>query len=467
MARRQEEEDDTKLNLLRQAALAGMTPAIAASLLLATGVGQGAPTTTGTFSFSNTPLLRPMGASEPELSIGADGTMVLVALNWLRPNLNDHFTDLWQGPFGTTPMFIGAPDARINGFVGGEDADVDIGSTGTLHISTLMALFNPVGRFVQLGVSAITCPNADISNNFANCKAQIVAITNSDRQWITSDGSHVYISVHDPFQAALIHVLRSDDDGFTWRTVGDPVVGQDGATADATFNNDQGPVRADPVTHNVYAIYAAGVPGIQKATTTNFNNIFVSRSTDMGLTWTSSLVFSGPFNVAENNVFPALAVDPKTGTLYAAWSDAHHIFFSRSTDQGTTWSPAGTVNLAPATTAVFPWLAARGGTVDLVYYGTTATSKDDPAAMWNVYLAQSTDGGTSFVQGVVSAHPNHLGVICTLGTRCASGTRNLLDLFQVAINPVNGRVAMIYTDDTLTTSSGSPLPQVVVAQQTA
>jgi hypothetical protein len=57
-------------------------------------------------------------------------------------------------------------------------------------------------------------------------------------------------------------------------------------------------------------------------------------------------------------------------------------------------------------------------------------------------------------------------VICTNGVACAPGTRNLLDLFQVAINPLNGRAAVIYTDDTLTTdSTGAPLPQIVLAQQ--
>jgi hypothetical protein len=34
-------------------------------------------------------------------------------------------------------------------------------------------------------------------------------------------------------------------------------------------------------------------------------------------------------------------------------------------------------NVGPANTAVFPWLAALKGTVDRVYYGTTAASKDD------------------------------------------------------------------------------------------
>jgi len=57
-------------------------------------------------------------------------------------------------------------------------------------------------------------------------------------------------------------------------------------------------------------------------------------------------------------------------------------------------------------------------------------------------------------------------VICTNGTGCAPGTRNLLDLFEDAIDPVSGKVAIIYTNDTLTLdSSGHPLPQVELAQQ--
>ncbi len=457
------EEDHTKLNANGRMSLMGVTVALAASLLVATAVGQGAGTTTpGTVGFTITPLIRPDGSSEPELAIGADGSVVYAALSWTKFQ-----TNVWTGHFGSTPVFQGAPDARIDGFVGGEDADVDLGSTGTLHISTLMALFNPVGRFIQLGVSAITCPNADTSKNFANCKAQIVATTNSDRQWITSDGPHVYISVHDPFQASLIHVLRSNDDGFTWQRVGDPIVGQGGVTADSTFNNDQGKITADPTTHNVYTIFASGVAGLQKATTANFNQIFVSRSADLGVTWTPNLVFSGVVNVAENNIFPVLAADPTTGTLYASWSDAHHVFFSVSKDQATTWSPAVAVNIAPANTALFPWLSALNGKVDLVYYGTDASSKDDPSAVWHVYIAQTSDGGAHFAQSRVNEETNHVGVICTQGTACKPGTRNLLDLFQVAIDPQSGRAAIIYTDDTLTTtSSGSKLPQVVLAQET-
>jgi hypothetical protein len=429
-----------------------------------------ASTTAGSLTFSNTPLLRPEGDSEPEISLSANGTMAIVGLQWLfDPSFFG--THLWTGPFGSTPRFDGLIDAALQqkgkAVFGSGDADVDVGSTNTLHATSLIFLLNPTGNKAQIGVSAISCRNVTSSTfSIAGCTEQIIDKAGADRSWITSDGPHVYISYHDASNSSLIHVQRSDDDGLTWRSVGDPIVGQGAGTGDATFNNDQGKIVADPITHDVYDIYIAGEAGIQKATSANFNNVFVSRSTDMGKSWTASLVFHAPLFTALNNIFPALAVDPVTGKLYAAWSDAHTIGFSTSSDRGSHWTPAVTVNIAPATTAVFPWIAAVNGTIDVVYYATTAASKDDTSAVWNVYLAQTLNDGASFAQSLVSNAPNHVGVVCTNGVACASGTRNLLDLFQVGIDPVTARAAVIYTDDTLTKdSSGAPLPQIVLAQQ--
>lgn len=429
-----------------------------------------AATTAGNLTFSNTPLLRPDGNSEPEIAIAGNGTMAMVALSLGLASDRQFGTSLWTGPFGSTPAFQGIIDAALQQRgrteFGGEDADVDFGSTGALHLTTLILLVNPTFRAAQLGVSAIACPSAASSSSAPSCTSQIIDLTQSDRPWTTSDGSHVFISYHDAGNSTLIHLQRSDDDGFTWRRVGDPIVGQGGATGDATFNNDQGPVVADAFTHNVYDIYAAGEVGILKAKTTDFDHIFVSRSTDGGNSWTAALVFHATTPIGLNNVFPTLAADPTNGKLHAAWSDAHTVFYATSSDHGVSWSPAVAVNSAPATTAVFPWIAARNGVVDLVYYGTTASSKDDPTAVWNVFLAQTTNDGATFLQSRVSNTVNHVGVICTQGTGCARGTRNLLDLFKVAIEPGSGHAAVIYTDDTITkTSSGAPLPQVVLAQQ--
>jgi len=456
-------------------ALAALTAAFTALIASPVFTPAGAATTASTLSFSNTPFIRPEGGSEPEISIGPSGTMGIVSLQWLF-NPSYFGTHLWMGPFGSTPTFEGLVDAGLQEpakqVFGSDDADVDMGSTGTMHITTLIALVNPTSTNAQLGVTAITCPNASPETfSISGCTRQIIGTTNSDRPWITSEGKHVYISYHDPNQATLPVVQRSDDDGYTWQRVGNPIVGQGGATGDATFNNVAGPIVADPSSHNVYSIYAAGEPGIQKATTIDFNNIYVSRSTDLGKSWTTNLVYHAPLFTKLDNFWPALAVDPTNGKLYAAWSDGQHVGFSTSSDHGSTWSPAVTVNTAPANTAVEPWLAAYNGTVDLVYYATD--SSNDSTAAWNVYLAQTTNDGTSFTQSKVSNTPNHHGVLCTSGTACPPGTRHLLDDFQVAINPLNGLAAVVYTDDTLTTTTVRCLPgqtvcgepQLVLAQQ--
>jgi len=444
---------------LAKAATIGLALALVPSAALA---GHGSPGGSGP-SFTNTPLLTTHGGSEPAIAIGSSSAMVAGSLSWQAP----FGTNIWKGTFGSTPSFQGQIDNNLeSGSSGGGDEDFEIGSTGTLHVSTLVVFFNPIGLFNQLGVDAITCPNADTSDMFAHCTKQIIAETNSDREWITSNGKHVWISYHDPFQAALIHMQRSDDDGFTWKQVGDPIVGQGSTTGDSTFNNTQGELQADPTTGILYDVYAAGQAGIQKATTANFNQIFVSRSLDGGQTWAASLVFSAPLNTALNNVFPAIAVDPANGDIYATWSDGHAVSVAKSTDHGQTWSKPQVVSSGGAKTAVFPAIAARSGVVDLSYYGSTASSINDSTAVWNVFLAQSTDAGVNYSQTKVSDTPNHVGVICVNGTRCAPGTRNLLDLFEDAIDPVSGKLAIIYTNDQLATdSSGSPLPQVVLAQQ--
>ena len=438
---------------------------VAVSLcMLSSSVSAAKPVTTSSIAFSNTSLLLTSGSSEPAVAIGPDGTTVFTSLSWITFG-----TNVWKTSFGSTPALQGIPDNGIvSGQLGGEDADADIGSTGTLHFTSLIALINPPFNAARFGVSAITCRHADTSGNFANCQAQILDTTQADRPWITSDGATVYLSYHDSGSSTLIHVWRSDDDGFTWVKTGDPISGQGGLTAMSTFNNDQGPIVADPTTHSVFAIYAAGQGGHQKATSANFNNIVVSRSVDKGQTWDPTIVFHAPVNTALNNVFPALAVDPTNGRLYASWSDAHTVWFAASSDHGMSWTAAVSVNTDDAATAVFPWVAAFGGKVDVVFYGTTASNKDDPTAVWNTYMAQTSDDGSHFTQATVSAHPNHIGVICTFGTGCARGTRNLLDLFEIAISPLSGKAAIIFTDDTLTTYTRSdgtvaPLPQVVVA----
>src|SRR5689334_15001180 len=211
------------------------------AFLLASSTSVLASTSPGGLTFSNTPLLRPEGESEPAISVSANGTLAVTGLQWLF-DPNSYGTHLWTGPFGSTPTFRGLLDADLQKsgktIFGSGDADVDLGSTGTLHATSLIILVNSGFNNAQLGVSAIACPNGDSpSFDINSCSKKIIDTAGADRQWITSDGSHVWISYHDAKSSSLIHVQRLDDDGYTWKKVGDPIVGQDGATANATFNN--------------------------------------------------------------------------------------------------------------------------------------------------------------------------------------------------------------------------------------
>ncbi len=443
-----------------------------AAVVLPTATMAGA---TPTPAFSNTPLISTLvmpgittapnanstGNSEPAITFGNDGTMAVDGLAWLPFQVN-----LWKGHFGATPSYFGAMDTDLKNVgagrttLGDGDADVKITSAGTTLLTDLNFVLNPNGNgHLQLGVNVTRCPAGTTAPS--GCTHIFLDTAGADRPWITTAGSSAWVAYHDSGNSTLIRVKRSTDDGRTWSPAGSPIPGQGAATGDATFNNDLGPVVADPVTGVVYQVYAAGEPQT-KAKSSNFNNIFVSRSTDGGKHWTSVLVFHAAPGTGLNNIFPALAVDPVTHVLYASWTDQHGVDVAQSADGGLTWSPPVTVSTIQTT--VMPWVAARNGKVDVVYYGSTAASPSDTSAVWNVYDSQFS--GSAWTVKQVSNAPNRVGAICLQGAACTAN-RQLLDLFQVAEDPLTGKAAIIYTDSTIDTWTQSgvtqELPEIVLA----
>ena len=96
-------------------------------------------------------------------------------------------------------------------------------------------------------------------------------------------------------------------------------------------------------------------------------SIYVGVSTDVNLglpvfTFNDTKVFTGPAgaqNQGAGNLFPALATDD-FGFVYAVWSVNSDIFYSFSTDQGTTWSNPINVSFPVngGHANLFPWIAA-------------------------------------------------------------------------------------------------------------
>ena len=81
---------------------------------------------------------------------------------------------------------------------------------------------------------------------------------------------------------------------------------------------------------------------------------------------------------------------------------------SSSTDHGSTWSTPTLVSSIQTT--VMPWVAARAGKLDDVYYGSNAASTDDPSPVWNVFDSQLWGGAWTVKQ--VSNTPNRVGRVC-------------------------------------------------------
>jgi hypothetical protein len=464
--------------MLKRFAFAAVVSLLATAIFAASGSAVSAP-------FSNTLLTVPFtsttpgvvasttGDSEPSVSIGANGHMAVGGLAWIPFAVN-----MWTGTAGSTPSFFGAMDtsipergARVG--LGDGDEDIDVASTGTTHLADLDFVVNPTFTSFTLGVSVTNCPAS--ATGPSGCSTRVLDTAGADRQWITSRGASVWVSYHDSGSSSLIHVQRSTDDGATWRKVSSPIPGQGRSTGDATFNNEQGPIVADPTSNTLLDIYAAGEPSVQKGTTADFNNIFVSRSTDGGMTWTAHQLFHAPRGTALDNIFPSLAIDGVTGKAYATWSDGHAVWVSTSSDHGQNWSTAP-VQVNTVTTAIFPWVAAYHGKVDVVYYGTAAAT-NGPGATWNTYDAQSHDAGASFNEVQVSQTSNHSGLICTEGTGCSDPlvNRTLLDLFEVAENPASdtgigtAKASIVYADDTIHTwirdGTTLPLPEIILAQE--
>lgn len=163
--------------------------------------------------------------------------------------------------------------------------------------------------------------------------------------------------------------------------------------------------------------------------------------------------------------FTVVAVD-RASNVYVVWSERLHsknqtaTFLAVSKDRGKTWSTPVQVNKGPKTTT-FPWIVAgNAGRIDIVYYGTTAqgpSPEEVPdTATWRVYMAQSlnaTAAQPTFTE--TAATPSiHRGKICTSGTGCASGTRDLLDFFQVDVDK-QGWANIAYTDNLNTPPEGS------------
>lgn len=139
-------------------------------------------------------------------------------------------------------------------------------------------------------------------------------------------------------------------------------------------------------------------------------NLYVSKSSDGGRTWTTKLidVSKAPpdcsaFDCGWAFLGAAMTMtSDANGNLYGLWNAGavdkgpERIYFAKSTDGGNTWSAKVDVSTAPAGTHhAFPAIAATGnGDVRIAWMD--ARAANGGMNKWNVYYRSSTTGGASW-----------------------------------------------------------------------
>lgn len=143
-------------------------------------------------------------------------------------------------------------------------------------------------------------------------------------------------------------------------------------------------------------------------------NLYVSKSTDGGASWSTKVleVSSSPPQCPEYNCGwgylggQMVMTSDESGTVYVLWNSGaspeapERIYFSKSTDNGNTWSAKVDVSTAPqGTHHNFPAIAATGnGNVRISWMD--ARAANGGLDRWNVYYRSSSNGGSTWTNEV-------------------------------------------------------------------
>ena len=185
----------------------------------------------------------------------------------------------------------------------------------------------------------------------------------------------------------------------------------------------------------------------------------VAVSEDNGLTWAIRHV---PGSTA-GDTDPSVGIG-SDGTVYFGFVNTDGTArASVSHDRGLTWSaPMNVGNVHGIHNAVFP--AVTAGDANRAAFFFVGTTKGGASGVgtdmafdgtWYGYVATTHDGGASWV--TVNATPNdpvQRGVVCTQGTTCPDGTRNLLDFNDLELD-AKGRPVAAFADGCVTAACRS------------
>jgi hypothetical protein len=441
------------------------------------------------------PPLAPIGPSplafivrglEPSTRVAPDGTVYVSSIRGVPGGVDLHRyyapVDGAPNPDGTYSFkYEGQPDncgilangCANNSFdplgvgLGGGDVDIAVNfpTTGVPNLALVSLTLAP-------GITGTH--SIDRADHFGPPNPVVALIPGDDRQWLDGfGGQNVYLVYHD-VGTFNIEVQRSNDGGQTYvdgfgEAIDPQTFPAAGGVPATNTANLLGTIRVDrsacPSHGNLYQMFVAPDNAFENANGGPLHTAYVGVSTDVKLglpvfTFTDHKIAATPTSIAQ--IFPALAVDG-FGNLYAAWSDNSGIFFTSSTDLGTTWAAPRRVNQGTTVgnANVFPWIDAdANGHVGIVWFGGDRAGDSNDKSIhertndmgiwtnWNVYYAESVNAHDTtplFTQSQISDHVIHRGTVSTGGLG-GGANRNLGDYFQIAFDPLH-RANVAFSDD--------------------
>jgi hypothetical protein len=395
-------------------------------------------------------------AAEPSIRAARDGNIYIVAptgLGGARVGDTGSGGDLlWRSKDkGKTWEFLGNYDPGA----GGGDADVAVDTKGVVWTSGLTLANTTVGVSTDEGQSFKINPIGNLE-------------TNEDRQWIETykDQPFAFLTTGVTTDMSLI-VSRIE------RLPGDyPAATNTVTVSGSDVYQWPGEIAVDEINDRVYVAYNTDDSGGGGDTA---HDRIVVASTDLNLGDIANSVVTK----TEGDTFDSfVAVDTdEAGNVYVVWTERRpqgpdgkfgstNSYLAVSKDKAKTWSAPMKLNDIAHTTT-FPWVVAGSkGRVAVAYYGIRHRGASPEKVVypkrripkWKVWVAYSlnADGASpQYTETKAKAKYIHAGNICTSGTGCASGTRDLLDFFQLDLDPC-GHIVITYTDNSrdVVTSTG-------------
>jgi len=194
-------------------------------------------------------------------------------------------------------------------------------------------------------------------------------------QTIAADSSgNVHVAWYDYWESANTEIFyrRSTDGGTTW---------EPSQRLTWTSGGSYNPSMAVDLSGNLHLIWEDSPSGMR--------DIFYRKSTDAGATWTPSQRLTWNWGTSSNG---DVAVDP-SGHLHVVWYDSTpgnpEIYYKKSTDGGTTWTPNQRLTWTPEYSRYPAMAADSSGCLHLAW-------EDLSSGLSDMYYKKSTDGGATW-----------------------------------------------------------------------